>query len=172
MGIASTAYGSDTLLAVEGGDIWHQGTVTTPSGSSYTSRSCRFYSSDIHMRGVMKMYDDATITDFDGNVVVKNGISGGKIKNISIYGTSNTIASDYKVGLINLIGSSGCDTTLSPGGFIGQIIYLLNYTTSSCNLMRNDNKSKMAKLGGQKTAILYYTGTTWLPIAIVNTYEL
>lgn len=172
MGIASTAYGSDTLLAVEGGDIWHQGTVTTPSGSSYTSRSCRFYSSDIHMRGIMKMYDDATITDYDGNVVIKNGISGGKIKNISIYGTSNTIASDYKVGLINLIGSSGCDTTLSPGGFIGQIIYLLNYTTSSCNLMRNDNKSKMAKLGGQKTAILYYTGTTWLPIAIVNTYEL
>ena len=172
MGIASTAYGSDTLLAVEGGDIWHQGTVTTPSGSSYTSRSCRFYSSDIHMRGIMKMYDDATITDYDGNVVIKNGISGGKIKNISIYGTSDTIASDYKVGLINLIGSSGCDTTLSPGGFIGQIIYLLNYTTSSCNLMRNDNKSKMAKLGGQKTAILYYTGTTWLPIAIVNTYEL
>lgn len=172
MGIASTAYGSDTLLAVEGGDIWHQGTVTTPSGSSYTSRSCRFYSSDIHMRGIMKMYNDATITDYDGNVVIKNGISGGKIKNISIYGTSNTIASDYKVGLIGRIGSSGCNTTLSPGEFIGQIIYLLNYTTSSCNLMRNDDKSKMAKLGGQKTAILYYNGTTWLPIAIINTYEL
>lgn len=172
MGIASTAYGSDTLLAVEGGDIWHQGTVTTPSGSSYTSRSCRFYSSDIHMRGIMKMYNDATITDYDGNVVIKNGISGGKIKDISIYGTSNTIASDYKVGLIGRIGSSGCNTTLSPGEFIGQIIYLLNYTTSSCNLMRNDDKSKMAKLGGQKTAILYYNGTTWLPIAIINTYEL
>ena len=172
MGIASTAYGSDTLLAVEGGDIWHQGTVTTPSGSSYTSRSCRFYSSDIHMRGEMKMYSGATITDYDGNVVIKNGISGGKIKDISIYGTSNTIASDYKVGLIGRIGSSGCNTTLSPGEFIGQIIYLLNYTTSSCNLMRNDDKSKMAKLGGQKTAILYYNGTTWLPIAIINTYEL
>ena len=172
MGVADTAYGSDTLLAVEGGDIWHQGTVTTPSGSSYTSRSCRFYSSDIHMRGEMKMYSGATITDYDGNVVIKNGISGGKIKDISIYGTSNTIASDYKVGLIGRIGSSGCNTTLSPGEFIGQIIYLLNYTTSSCNLMRNDDKSKMTKLGGQKTAILYYNGRTWLPIAIINTYEL
>lgn len=173
MGVTNgTNYGTDTLFAVEGGDIYHQGTVTTPSGSSYTSRSCRFYSSDIHMRGIMKMYNDATITDYDGNVVIKNGISGGKIKDISIYGTSNTIASDYKVGLIGRIGSSGCNTTLSPGEFIGQIIYLLNYTTSSCNLMRNDDKSKMAKLGGQKTAILYYNGTTWLPIAIINTYEL
>lgn len=162
----NAGYGSNTLLVVEGGDIYHQGYIYSEN------RVGRFYSSDIHMRGEMKMYSGATITDYDGNVVVKNGISGGKIKNISIYGTSNTIASDYKVGLINLIGSSGCNTTLSPGGFIGQIIYLLNYTTSSCNLMRNDNKSKMAKLGGQKTAILYYTGTTWLPIAIVNTYEL
>ena len=167
MGTAmSGMYGSYSLLSVEGGDIWHQGTVGEDG-----RRSCRFYSSDIHMRGIMKMYDGATITDYDGNVVIKNGLSGGKIKNLSIYGTSNTIASDYKFGTINLIASSGCNTTLSPGEFIGQTIYLINYTTSSCNLIRNDNGSKMAKLGGQKTAILYYNGTTWLPIAIINTYE-
>lgn len=162
----NAGYGSNTLLVVEGGDIYHQGYIYSEN------RVGRFYSSDIHMRGEMKMYSGATITDYDGNVVIKNGISGGKIKYISIYGTSNTIASDYKVGLIVRIGSSGCNTTLSPGEFIGQIIYLLNYTTSSCNLMRNDDKSKMAKLGDQKTAILYYNGTTWLPIAIINTYEL
>lgn len=61
MGVADTAYGSDTLLAVEGGDIWHQGTVTTPSGSSYTSRSCRFYASDIHLRGDMEVYNNSII---------------------------------------------------------------------------------------------------------------
>ena len=61
MGVANTAYGSDTLLAVEGGDIWHQGTVTTPSGSGYTSRSCRFYASDIMMRGSMMMYNGSNI---------------------------------------------------------------------------------------------------------------
>lgn len=41
MGVTNgTNYGTDTLFAVEGGDIYHQGTVTTPSGSSYTSRAC------------------------------------------------------------------------------------------------------------------------------------
>lgn len=168
-GGSGSSYGTDTILAVVGGDIWNQGVVRQSDG---TSRSCRFYSSDIHMRGIMKMYNGATITDYDGNVVIKNGLSGGKIKNLSIYGTSNTIASDYKIGIIGLIASSGCNTTLSPGEFIGQTIYLLNYTTSSCNLMRNDDRSKMAKLGGQKTAKLYYNGTTWLPVYIVNTYEI
>ena len=73
MGVANTAYGSDTLLAVEGGDIWHQGTVTTPSGSSYTSRSCRFYASDIMMRGSMMMYNGSNIVleSADANAFVR-----------------------------------------------------------------------------------------------------
>ena len=73
MGVANTAYGSDTLLAVEGGDIWHQGTVTTPSGSGYTSRSCRFYASDIMMRGSMMMYNGSNIVleSSDANAFVR-----------------------------------------------------------------------------------------------------
>lgn len=73
MGVANTAYGSDTLLAVEGGDIWHQGTVTTPSGSGYTSRSCRFYASDIMMRGSMMMYNGSNIVleSADANAFVR-----------------------------------------------------------------------------------------------------
>lgn len=73
MGVADTAYGSDTLLAVEGGDIWHQGTVTTPSGSGYTSRSCRFYASDIMMRGSMMMYNGSNIVleSADANAFVR-----------------------------------------------------------------------------------------------------
>lgn len=73
IGIANTIYGSDTLLAVEGGDIWHQGTVTTPSGSSYTSRSCRFYASDIMMRGSMMMYNGSNIVleSADANAFVR-----------------------------------------------------------------------------------------------------
>lgn len=73
MGVANTAYGSDTLLVVEGGDIWHQGTVTTPSGSGYTSRSCRFYASDIMMRGSMMMYNGSNIVleSSDANAFVR-----------------------------------------------------------------------------------------------------
>ncbi len=73
MGVANTAYGSNTLLAVEGGDIWHQGTVTTPSGNSYTSRSCRFYASDIMMRGSMMMYNGSSILleSADANAFVR-----------------------------------------------------------------------------------------------------
>lgn len=37
IGIANaTSYGSDTLLAVEGGDIWHQGSVTIPNNNGGT----------------------------------------------------------------------------------------------------------------------------------------
>lgn len=58
MGVTNgTNYGTDTLFAVEGGDIYHQGTVTTPSGSSYTSRACRFYASDIIARGLLELKD-------------------------------------------------------------------------------------------------------------------
>ena len=56
MGVTNgTNYGTDTLFAVEGGDIYHQGTVTTPSGSSYTSRACRFYASEIIARGLLEL---------------------------------------------------------------------------------------------------------------------
>lgn len=73
IGIANAIYGSDTLLSVEGGDIWHQGTVTTPSGSGYSSRSCRFYASDIMMRGSMMMYNGSNIVleSSDANAFVR-----------------------------------------------------------------------------------------------------
>ena len=50
-GGAGSSYGTDTILVVEGGDIWNQGTVRKSDG---TTRSCIFYTSDIKMRGSME----------------------------------------------------------------------------------------------------------------------
>lgn len=161
----NAGYGSNTLLVVEGGDIYHQGYIYSEN------RVGRFYSSDIHMRGEMKMYDNATITDYNGNFLIKNGCFGWPIRSLNIYGTSTTIASNYMIGLINLIASSGVNVTLKPG-FPGQILVLLNYTTNNMRIVRNDDGALVTILKGQKTAILYYNGRTWLSIAIINTYEL
>ena len=57
MGVTNgTNYGTDTLFAVEGGDMYHQGSVTTPkSDGGYTSRACRFYASEIIARGLLEL---------------------------------------------------------------------------------------------------------------------
>ena len=170
IGIADNIYGSDTLLAVEGGDIWHQGSVTTPSGSSYTSRSCRLYSSDIHMRGVMNMYKNATITDHDGHVLVKNGCTGGKFKSVNLNSGTN-ITPDASLITIDAVSTSGQGTYITGGQFVGQQIEILNYTTKSFKILRNDNGALATIVPGQKSAKMYFAGTTWLPIRVTDLYN-
>ena len=170
IGIADNIYGSDTLLAVEGGDIWHQGSVTTPSGSSYTSRSCRLYSSDIHMRGVMNMYKNATITDHDGHVLVKNGCTGGNFKSVNLNSGTN-ITPDASLITIDAVSTSGQGTYITGGQFVGQQIEILNYTTKSFKILRNDNGALATIVPGQKSAKMYFAGTTWLPIRVTDLYN-
>lgn len=160
----NAGYGSNTLLVVEGGDIYHQGYIYSEN------RVGRFYSSDIHMRGEMKMYDNATITDYNGNFLIKNGCFGWPIRSLNIYGTSTTIASNYMIGLINLIASSGVNVTLKPG-FPGQILVLLNYTTNNMRIVRNDNGALVTILKGQKSGIFYFEGNSWLAISITDYYN-
>lgn len=160
----NAGYGSNTLLVVEGGDIYHQGYIYSEN------RVGRFYSSDIHMRGEMKMYDNATITDYNGNFLIKNGCFGWPIRSLNIYGTSTTIASNYMIGLINLIASSGVNVTLKPG-FTGQILVLLNYTTNNMRIVRNDNGALVTILKGQKSGIFYFEGNSWLAISITDYYN-
>lgn len=69
VGPYNNAYGNKTVLAVENGDFWMQGVVMKGS----TSRSCRFYASDIMMRGSMLMYNGSSIIleSADANAFVR-----------------------------------------------------------------------------------------------------
>ena len=105
-----------------------------------------------------------------GDVRIVDGCFGGKIKNINLYGTSAEMNCDFIIGIIALIASDNMALYIRPG-FLGQIIELLNYTTSRVRILRNDNNGLATMLRADKTTRLYYNGDTWLPIATGNLYE-
>jgi hypothetical protein len=165
MGVADTAYGSDSLLAVEGGDIWHQGTVTTPSGSSYTSRSCRFYASDIHLRGDMEVYNNSIIRmkgqiHFD-NVVAYTGSGAVTITANSghfIYLTAITgnpvvsVSSGLPIGSWFVIAQ-----TSSAGGY-----YYIKLSGSD-RFRRRGNAYQQVNSNNQDPSLIFkVSDTTWI----------
>ena len=169
IGIADNAYGSDTLLAIEGGDIWHQGSVTIPNGSSYTSRPCRFYSNDIMMRGEMKMYENAMLTDHNGNILIKNGKFCAPIKSFSLYGSSMSFTPSSVIYGINTIGSANVNVTIN-GGTPGQILILMNYAGKSFNIVKS-NGALVTRVPAEKSAVLYFDGSNWAGLMVGNFYQ-
>ena len=169
VGIANNAYGSDTLLAVEGGDIWHQGTVTTPSGSGYTSRPCRFYASDIQLRGDINMYETAAINNPDGNPLIKKGFFCAPFKTLSLYGTSMSFSPTAIMYAINTIGSAGVNVTINTG-YKGQILILLNYAQKNFNIV-NSSGALITRVPSEKSAILYCDGNSWGGIMVGDFYR-
>lgn len=124
MGVTNGSnYGTDTLFAVEGGDIYHQGTVTTPSGSSYTSRACRFYASDIIARGLLELKDQLRFND---------GAYESAYPYSWSYFSNGTIPTAGR-RLVYVYGNTGSDNpcTLGTTGAIdGQVITIINTNTS------------------------------------------
>ena len=124
MGVTNgTNYGTDTLFAVEGGDIYHQGTVTTPSGSSYTSRACRFYASDIIARGLLELKSQLRFND---------GAYESAYPYSWSYSSNGTIPTAGR-RLVYVYGNKGSDNpcTLGTTGAIdGQVITIINTNTS------------------------------------------
>lgn len=124
MGVTNgTNYGTDTLFAVEGGDIYHQGTVTTPSGSSYTSRACRFYASDIIARGLLELKSQLRFND---------GAYESAYPYSWSYSSNGTIPTAGR-RLVYVYGNTGGDNpcTLGTTGAIdGQVITIINTNTS------------------------------------------
>lgn len=124
MGITNgTNYGTDTLFAVEGGDIYHQGTVTTPSGSSYTSRACRFYASEIIARGLLEL---------KSHLRFNNGAYESAYPYPWSYSSNGTIPT-AGIRLVYVYGNKGGDNpcTLDTTGAIdGQVITIVNTHTS------------------------------------------
>ncbi len=124
MGVTNgTNYGTDTLFAVEGGDIYHQGTVTTPSGSSYTSRACRFYASEIIARGLLELKSQLRFN---------NGAYESAYPYSWSYSSNGTIPTAGR-RLVYVYGNTGGDNpcTLGTTGAIdGQVITIINTNTS------------------------------------------
>ena len=124
MGVTNgTNYGTDTLFAVEGGDIYHQGTVTTPSGSSYTSRACRFYASEIIARGLLELKSQLRFND---------GAYESAYPYSWSYSSNGTIPTAGR-RLVYVYGNTGGDNpcTLGTTGAIdGQVITIINTNTS------------------------------------------
>ncbi len=124
MGVTNgTNYGTDTLFAVEGGDIYHQGTVTTPSGNSYTSRACRFYASDIIARGLLELKDQLRFND---------GAYESALPYSWTYSSNGTIPTAGR-RLVYVSGNTGGDNpcTLDKTGAVdGQVITIINTSTN------------------------------------------
>lgn len=124
MGVTNgTNYGTDTLFAVEGGDIYHQGTVTTPSGSSYTSRACRFYASEIIARGLLELKSQLRFN---------NGAYESAYPYSWSYSSNGTIPTAGR-RLVYVYGNTGGDnpcTLGTTGAMDGQVITIINTNTS------------------------------------------
>ena len=114
-GNSNSGYGKDSMLVVEGGDIWNQGVVREGN----TSRACRFYASDINLRGKMTVGNGAAIAcETNGNIDLASGklLFSREIKTgavVTLTSTSrNFIILDYQFDqTVNI--SSG----LLPGTF-------------------------------------------------------
>ena len=100
-----TGYGSYTMLAIQGGDIWHQGTVREDGG-----RRGRFYTLDIEMRGVMNVRSGASV-----NFLAGSGLLLNPLRTFSSYSISRS--SNYN--FFHVLTGKGQTVTISSGLDIG-----------------------------------------------------
>ena len=105
-----------------------------------------------------------------GSVRILNGGFGGMIRSFSLSGSSATIDCNFLTGHLDSISSNNMALYIQKG-FEGQKLDLLNYTNNTVRILRNDNGDLATILRGQKTARLYYTGDTWLPVMVGDLYN-
>ena len=99
-----------------------------------------------------------------------NGRFAGRLKFITLSGTSATIENDFTTGIISSVANSNMGVYIRLGK-AGSIVEILNYTTTAVRLLRNDTGGLATVLRGQKTAKMYCNGETWLPVMVVDTYN-
>ena len=99
-----------------------------------------------------------------------NGRFAGRLKFITLSGTSATIENDFTTGIISSVANSNMGVYIRLGK-AGSIVEILNYTTIAVRLLRNDTRGLATVLRGQKTAKMYCNGETWLPVMVVDTYN-
>ena len=99
-----------------------------------------------------------------------NGRFAGRLKFIALSGTSATIENDFTTGIISSVDNSNMGVYIRLGK-AGSIVEILNYTTTTVRLLRNDTGGLSTVLRGQKTAKMYCNGETWLPVMVVDIYN-
>ena len=137
---------------------------TTPTLKS--SEKCALYAAaPLHGSYLIKSY---ALYAECGNIRVVNGGFGGMVKSFSLSGSSATIDCNFLTGAINS-AQAGMQVRIQPG-FEGQRVALLNYSGKSFSVYRNDNGSLATRIPAESSALLYYTGKTWLPVQVGNLY--
>ena len=113
----NAGYGSNTLLVVEGGDIYHQGYIYSEN------RVGRFYASDIIARGLLELRDHLRFDE---------GGHESAIPYRWVYSRNGTIPTANR-RLVYVEGNTGGDNpcTLSKtGAKDGQVITIVNTSSS------------------------------------------
>ena len=113
-----SGYGPYTMLAIQGGDIYHQGTVREDGG-----RSARFYANDIIARGLLELRSHVRFND--------NAYESA-LPHLWTYSNNGTIPTANR-RLVYVQGNTGGDNPckLSTSGAVdGQVITIVNTSTS------------------------------------------
>lgn len=138
---------------------------TTPTLKS-TEKCALYAAAPLHSSYLIKSY---ALYAECGNIRIVNGGFGGMVKSFSLSGTSATIDCNFLIGAINS-AKSGMQVTIQQG-FEGQQVKLLNYSGVSFSVYRNDNGTLATRIPAECSALLYYTGKTWLPVQIGDLYR-
>lgn len=164
-------YGYDTMLLVEGGDIWHQGVVK--SDSNEEGRSCKFYASDIALRGELEVYSTGDINYVSGaSSRFRNGSGLIMEGDFSVSGTGVSVSnngswtwskSDGSVlifidvdTIANYVVTLNSPTSDTP---YGKVLYLVNPGGRRSMTIMINNKS--VNLPTRSYVAVINFGSTW-----------
>lgn len=113
-----SGYGPYTMLAIQGGDIYHQGTVREDGG-----RSARFYANDIIARGLLELRS---------HVRFNENAHESAFPYLWTYSSNGTIPTANR-RLVYVQGNTGGDNPCkldTSGAVDGQVITIVNTSTS------------------------------------------
>lgn len=148
----NSSYGENTVLAVEGGDIWHQ--------------SGKFYASDINMRGDLKMYPGTSIImESDGsNAFIRVPVVS---RRVDIW-SNTTLALDQTV--VYAPSSTKYNVVLPSGAQCGHTVVFLGQRNAYLGIIAPSGGyiSYKGKVYGwidmqnkDITVVMRYNGTYW-----------
>ncbi|WP_270546924.1 hypothetical protein [Butyricimonas paravirosa] len=137
---------------------------TTPTLKS--SEKCALYAaSPRHSSYLIKSY--ALYAEV-GDVRIVDGGFGGKTQGFNLSGSSAVIDCNFLIGALFAV-QSNMKITIRPG-FEGQMIKLLNYTTSSVTIVKNTDGAFVSRIPGQKCGLFYFDGQNWMGLIIGDFY--
>lgn len=152
MGVVGGVYGRYCNLAVQSGDIYHQGVIQADG-----NRECRFYASAIYARGYL-------------DIGTRFGI---KPTYLSI--SQRDIYLDVASSFIAITSAETGGYVFNPpgGNWTGDstFLFVVNWSGKYIEILRNDGGALSSELGADRGVVLVWNGSTWLPIMQGSTYH-